>query len=447
MQLLTQKDELPDFEASVAYIKQLRKSLAVDVLRQAKKNNRVLVQPRCGVGGHKEMTTLLRALDEEGRADFLTLTIDSYTRLKRFETAERLLADSPSQLNGYPLLAHGWQAGRQLNEAFVKPLQIRHGSPDAGELFDHSLASGFSSFEGGGIGYNIPYCKNVPLETSLRSWQSIDAKCGALQKIGITIDREFFGSLSGVLVPPSISLTMIFLEAILASREGCRCLSLAIPQNGSIVQDVAALRAIPRLARMYLPDEADVFPVLHQFMGVFPRDGGASRQLIFLGGMAARIGGATKTITKTTQESIGIPDGPANVDGLHTTLAAHKPQFSALAVQDTKVEEEAYWLERETRELLDPVLHEPDLIPAIVRAFQNGSLDIPFPANREAHGSVIPVRDETIAVRYARFGQLPFSEKVKMRNERSLKRQGETQTISYLEILSSILYFADQRMN
>jgi glutamate mutase epsilon subunit len=30
------------------------------------------------------------------------------------------------------------------------------------------LASGFTSYEGGGISYNIPYAKKVPLERSIR---------------------------------------------------------------------------------------------------------------------------------------------------------------------------------------------------------------------------------------------------------------------------------------
>jgi len=436
-------EELPNLEESAAYIQQLRKPRAVDVLRRAKADGQVLLQPRSGVGSQAGMMDLLRHLNDDGTAAFLTLTIDSYTRLKQFGTAKRLLRDSPSHLNGYPLIAHGWEVGRETNEAFEKPLQVRHGSPDARVLFDYSLASGFTSFEGGGIGYNLPYCKSVPLMTSLRDWQEIDAKCGQLETLGISIDREFFGSLSGVLVPPSISLAMIFLEAVLAAREGCRCLSLAVPQNGAIVQDVAALKVIRRLARLYLPDEVDVFPVLHQFMGVFPKDPIASSQMIFLGGLTARMGGATKTITKTIQESIGIPDKLSNQAGLRTTLFAQAPQYAPLSVFGDELEEEMFWLERETRELIDPILQKPDLIPAIVQAFKQGRLDIPFPASTQARGAIMPMRDDSIAVRYARFGQLPFSDAVKVRNNSKLPDQGGRKSVSYRQILDSILYFSD----
>jgi methylaspartate mutase epsilon subunit len=66
---------------------------------------------------------------------------------------------------------------------------------------------------------------------------------------------------------------MAMLEALLAWESGVRCLSIAVCQTGHMVQDVAMLRAIPRLAQRYLPDAAEfVFPVFHQFMGAFPSD-------------------------------------------------------------------------------------------------------------------------------------------------------------------------------
>ncbi|MGB3313541.1 MAG: hypothetical protein WBB85_03940, partial [Albidovulum sp.] len=436
---------MPDPEEVAAYHARSPKPLMCDVLQRAKEDGRTLIQPRCGVGGQSEMIALLRHLDTEGHADLLTLTIDSHTRLTHFDRAAWLLAESPDQLNGYPLVAHGWEAARALNEQFGKPIQIRHGSPDARTLFNVSLCAGFSSFEGGGISYNLPYCKDIPLSSSLRAWQEIDTVCGQLGQMSAPIDREFFGSLSGVLVPPSISLAVIFLEAALAAQAGCTCLSLAIPQNGSVIQDTAALRCIPRLARLYLPDEAQVFPVLHQFMGVFPKEFETAEQMIFLGGLTARLGGATKTITKTTQEAQGIPDASVNAAGLRTTRVAFEPQFGQFTVPEDRLQEEMYWIERETRELLDPIMAERDLIGAIVRAFREGRLDIPFPSNRDAWGATLPVRDQHIAVRFAKFGNLPFSEAVRKRNDACLSRR-EVGDVSYLDVIDSIFCFADQKI-
>lgn len=159
--------ELPPLADSLHYISQLGKPTVAETLSDARQAGRVAIQPRCGVGGHDAMLTLLRDLEDGASPDILTITIDSHTRLKRFTQARRTLESSPADLNGYPLVTHGWQRGRQLNEAVRAGLEVRHGSPDPRVLFDVSIASGITSFEGGGISYNLPYSKDVPLAESL----------------------------------------------------------------------------------------------------------------------------------------------------------------------------------------------------------------------------------------------------------------------------------------
>jgi methylaspartate mutase epsilon subunit len=432
---------LPNVRDIVSYISELNKPSMVDCLAEADRAGVVLIQPRSGVASQERMIELLDVLSAPGTADCLTLTIDSHTRLLHFETAARLLREAPEQLNGYPLVAHGYLAVRQLNERFDKPIQVRHGSPDGRRLFAESLAGGIQSYEGGGISYNLPYCRDVTLRDSLTAWQEVDRACGELEAMDVTIDREFFGSLSAVLMPPAIALSVIFLEAILAAREGCRCLSLAYPQTGNLIQDVAALRTIKVLAGRYLPHNVCVYPVLHQFMGVFPQNTEKAEALIFFGGLTARIGGATKVISKTSQEAFGIPDAEINAAGIRRTRLSFEKYLSVVGVDSRLVEEECYWIERETSELLDPVLSEKDLITSVVEAFHAGRLDIPFPSNREAKGQVMPIRDQDIAIRMASIGNLPFSREVKQRNVDKCAL-GFATTSMYERVRDSILYFA-----
>ncbi|MFP1463438.1 hypothetical protein ACLB1E_28530 [Escherichia coli] len=61
------------------------------------------------------------------------------------------------------------------------------------------MASGFTSYEGGGISYNIPYAKRVTLEKSIRDWQYCDRLMGMYEEHGIRINREPFGPLTGTL--------------------------------------------------------------------------------------------------------------------------------------------------------------------------------------------------------------------------------------------------------
>ena len=101
-------------------------------------------------------------------------------------------------------------------EALKKPVQVRHGTPDARLLGEITLAAGFSAYEGGGISYNIPYAKKVSLESSLRHWQYCDRLVGRYEEHGVRINREPFGPLSGTLVPPFVSHSVAIIEGLLA---------------------------------------------------------------------------------------------------------------------------------------------------------------------------------------------------------------------------------------
>ncbi|MDO0914714.1 methylaspartate mutase [Streptomyces sp. DT2A-34] len=412
---------LPTLAESAAYIGALGKPTAADVLEACRASGRVAIQPRCGVGGHAEMMHLLTTLEAEARPDILTLTIDSHTRLKRFEEALRTLNLRPADLNGYPLVAHGWRRGRELNESVAAPLEIRHGSPDARRLFDVSVASGITSFEGGGISYNLPYSKAVPLTESLAAWQDVDRRCGELAEHGVIIDRELFGTLTAVLVPPSISLAISVIEAVLAARAGVRCVSVAYPQGGHLAQDIAALRCIPVLAERYLPAGVQVHAVLHEFMGVFPRQRGNAEDLILYGALVARLGGASKLITKTYQEAYGIPDTGANVAGLRLADRANSPLLGFLTVDEASIADEREWILAEVADLVEPLIERADLIEAVAEAFDRGRLDIPFSASRHARSDIIPRRDAEGAIRYLSAGSLPFSAANRRRNEELLQ--------------------------
>jgi methylaspartate mutase epsilon subunit len=431
---------LPSWPEVMSWLRAPDRRHAVDVLRAAR---RPFVQPRCGVGDHDQMLALLGTLNEAAPG-LLSVTIDSHTRIGHFDTAARVLRERPADLNGYPLPAHGWARGRELAASVDVPLEVRHGSPEARDLFGYTLAAGITSFEGGGIGYNLPYCKDVPLRDSLESWREIDAACGQLSADGVIVDREFFGTLTGVLMPPSISLACALLEARLAADAGVRCLSIAYPQAGEIYQDVAALRAITMLARRYLPADAEVYPVLHEFMGVFPACPSCAEALILLGGLTARLGGATKVISKTVQEASGIPDPAVNARGIRTAQLGISPLLDFADLDEGRIDEECEWIRREVTELIDPVLEAGDPISRIVVAFACGALDVPFSASVHARSAIVPGRDGGGAVRFRDVAGLPFSAAVRRRNDHCL-RQAEPDGDLLRTLTAEINYFAAGR--
>ncbi|MCX4744046.1 methylaspartate mutase [Kitasatospora sp. NBC_01287] len=431
--------ELPPWDDILGHLA-ARPLPAVAVLRAAAGEGRPVVQPRCGVGGQREMLALLGELEPAGPG-ILSVTIDSHTRLRRFDTATELLRRRPADLNGYPLVSHGWQRGRELTEAVTVPLEVRHGSPDGRDLFAVALAAGITSYEGGGIGYNLPYSKDVPLARSLRAWQQVDALCGVLATAGVVIDRELFGTLTAVLMPPSISLAVTVLEAVAAAREGVRCLSVAYPQGGELHQDVAALRAVRTLAARYLDPAVEVFPVLHEFMGVFPRTPEYANLLILQGGLLARLGGAAKVVSKTGQEAYGIPDAAANAAGIRAAALGASELLDFVRIDESRVAEEQHWIEREVAELVEPVLAHGELLPAIEAAFAAGRLDIPFSASIHARSQVVPRRDRTGAIRYADRGALPFSRPVLARHAALLREVDGDRPRSLIEAATADIHY------
>src|SRR5699024_9073615 len=128
-------------------------------------------------------------------------------------------------------------------ESVELPLQARHGTPDSRLLAEIIHAGGWTSNEGGGISYNIPYAKSVSLEKTLLDWQYCDRLAGMYEEMGVEINREPFGPLTGTLVPPSMSNAVAIIEGLLAAEQGVKSLTLGYGQCGNLVQDVAAIKA------------------------------------------------------------------------------------------------------------------------------------------------------------------------------------------------------------
>ena len=178
-------------------------------LEQARKDKVTLIQPRAGVPLIDKHIELMQFLEKEGDADLLPTTIDSYTRHNLYNDCqkgiEESIAHGKAMLNGFPAVNHGVMNCRKVTESVGVPMQIRHGTPDARLLTEIAYAGGFTSYEGGGISYNVPYAKDRTLEETIRYWKYTDRLTGLHEEAGVQIDREPYGPLTGTLVPPCIS--------------------------------------------------------------------------------------------------------------------------------------------------------------------------------------------------------------------------------------------------
>ena len=346
-----------DLEEAVAYHKAMPKSrLFSQKLAEAKNAGKTLVQPRAGVPVVEEHIKLLQYLEQHGEADLLPSTIDSYTRQNRYTEAENGIAESirlgRAMMNGFPAVNHGVAKCRQVIESVNVPVQVRHGTPDARLLTEITFAGGFTSYEGGGISYNLPYCKNVPMERTIRDWQYVDRLTGLYEEMGVTINREPYGPLTGTLVPPCISHAAAIIEALLAAEQGVKNITVGYGQCGNLRQDVAAIRTLEELTDEYLHkygyDDVVVTTVLHQWMGGFPADEAKAFGVISTGSLIAALSKATKVIVKTPHEAVGIPTMEANAEGLRCTKQVVNMMADQVLHSD-KVELEKEIIRQETR--------------------------------------------------------------------------------------------------
>ena len=391
-------------------------------LLKAKQEKTTLVQPRAGVPVVERHIELLQHLQDKGEADLLPTTIDSYTRQNRYKEAENGINESlrldRAMLNGFPAVNHGVQKCRQVIESVHVPVQVRHGTPDARLLAEVAYAGGFTSYEGGGISYNLPYCKNIPMERTIRDWQYVDRLTGLYEEMGVSINREPYGPLTGTLVPPCISHAAAVIEALLAAEQGVKNITVGYGQCGNLVQDIAAIQTLEELTDEYLQkygyNDVVVTTVLHQWMGGFPADEAKAFGVISMGSMIAALSKATKVIVKTPHEAVGIPTMEANAEGLRCT----KQVVNMLRDQTyvgKDLEDEKEIIRLETRAIIDKCfeLGNGDIAVGVCRGVESGALDVPFAPCRFNAGLMLPARDNNGAVRILNFGNLPFSQELK----------------------------------
>ncbi len=419
-------------------------------LHEAIDKNITLIQPRAGVALPEEHTALLQFLETEGEADLLPTTVDSYTRLNRYKEAETGIAKSRetgrSMLNGFPIVNYGVDICRQVTSSLKKPVQVRHGTPDARLLTEISVAGGFTSYEGGGISYNIPYSKAHSLEKTIAHWQYTDRLIGMYEEAGISINREPFGPLTGTLIPPSISNSVAVIESLLAATQGVKDITVGYGQCGNLIQDVAAINALNTVTREYLDKfgfaDVRISTVFHQWMGGFPQDEAKAFGVISWGAAAAVLAKATKVIVKTPHEAMGVPTKEANAAGLRAT----KQVVSMLKDQDFRhipaVIAETDIIIREMHCILDKVeeLGKGDYAVGSIAAFEAGVIDIPFAPSRYNAGKVLPARDNSGAVRFLDYGNLPFTPDLIDFHKQKLEERGksEKRQVSFQMVIDDV---------
>jgi methylaspartate mutase epsilon subunit len=415
-----------------------------------------LVQPRSGVALIDQQIELFQAFKRAG-AHVLSYQVDSLTRNNNYAEAELAIKESRatkiSALNGFPVINHGVAGLRRIISEVGVPLQTRHSTRDPRLLAEISYAGGATAYEGGAICYNIPYYKDYPLDESVRAWQYVDRLTGIYyERFGIALDREFFGTLTATLIPPSIAIACNIIESILAIRQGVRRLSLGYAEQGNRIQDIAAIRMMKEMSeetvRRLGYKDVEISTVFHQYMAAFPATVQRAEELIYQSAVTMGLSRATRMLVKTPVEAIKIPTLQDNVHAIGLAsrgLADH----SRVTVNEMRIAEECELIRRETQSILDSVLlcGNGSFAAGVVSAFRKGYLDIPFSPSIYNRNEVLTARDTSGAVRFLSCGQLQFDRELREFHELKMaeRRHAEglhSQQQNYLLIEKDVLQIA-----
>jgi methylaspartate mutase epsilon subunit len=405
------------------------------VVRKAKEEGRTLVQPRGGVALIDDHIKLLQCLQDEGGADLLPTTTDTYTRNMKFPEAQRGIEESikagRSMLNGLPVVNHGPKQVRRIVEAVDRPIMTLSGTPFPRLTSEITIAAGFTGYLGAGISYPCSYIKSMTLDEGIKNYQYLDRLCSYYAEHGVLIHREQPGFLTGTLIPPGIGVAVGVLEVLLAAAQGLRHYSVGLTQNLDIVQDVAALRVYEEVCQHYLQqagiDDMFISVATHQWMQAFPPHEAEAFSVIVMGAIIAVLGGATQVITKTSHEAIGIPTMEANAVGARATRKAINMMRQRRLPLDEEVKDEMAMIKKEAMAIVDKALElgDGDVAVGAVRGFAAGTIDIPWAPNIHTAGDVIPIRDGKGAIRYLRTGNLPFNKEILEYNESKIREREE----------------------
>lgn len=431
-------------------------SFALAQERTKRENGAILVQPRAGVALPHEQIRLFDAFRRIG-VKTLSYQVDSLTRNNNYVLAEEVIRDArfsaQSNLNGFPVVNHGVGTLQRIISEVPVPMQVRHSTRDPRLLAEISFAGGVTAFEGGGICYNIPYYKTYPLEESIRSYQYVDRLAGIYHEdYGIVIDREYFGVLTGTLVPPCLAIVSCILEAILAAQQGVKSVSLGYAEQGNRVQDIAAIRMMSKMASEILAnmgyEDISVYTVFNQFMAAFPSLPHLAQDLIYNSAITAALSGATRVMVKTPVEAYKIPSLMDNLEGINLVFDAVR-KASRESINEDAIEAECTIIRNEVDAIIESVIQcgNGNIIRGIVRGFELGFIDIPFSPSIYNAGQVITARDCDGAVRFISTGNLQFGSDLKAFHaskiaERRRKERIQREELSYQLVEMDVLQVA-----
>ena len=412
-----------DIEEAVVYHKGFppEKNI-VRKLRRAKANNEIFASTGMGKSTVEEHIALLQFVEEEGEADVLSMSVDSFTRYNRYEEVQKHMEESAktgkSKLNGVPIVNIGVSGVRRIEESVISPVCLRGGTPD-GRMLSEILFAGGCSFYTPDLGMDFwQHSAKTPYDYVVETHQYIGRLMGLYEERGVPMLPNIQG-FYGAGIPPSLQSSSLVVSAMLLAEQGVKNISIKCVGHGNLIQDVASSTARESVLRYYLDKfgfkDIEIFKELSFSLMAYPPELAQSLAVMFMNTVMARLIRATISDVRTMAEAKAIPTKENTADTYKIAkMMQNFLQNQKIEVDQKELQPQIEMEEKEIKAIVDKVLEfgDGDILIGASKAIDAGVLDNPFAANRAAAGKVLGVKDSEGAIRYYETGNLPFSKEI-----------------------------------
>jgi methylaspartate mutase epsilon subunit len=419
-------------------------------LEEAKEKGAIYPTSGMGHPTAQQQAELLRYVQDNGPADLLAVSVDSATRVHKFEMVERALKEGEKSgkalLNGFAAVNVGVAGNRMVTDSVDVPIQARFGTADSRLIHEILFAGGVSCSSGGLLNF-FNYTGRVSLEEVIRNLQYVWRLEGYYQGKGVPFCDTAY-PMAVTLLPPSLFAAGQILQIMLMAEQGIQYFLLNASSNGNLIQDVAAGRVIPKLAREYLDKYGYTdakTPFLETlFRGRMPADPTRAFAHICMSCLIANLCRAQVVHIRNIAEAKAIP----TKEEIALSYRCANTMINLLSNQpielDKKaVEEEAEMEEKEVRAIVDRVmdLADGDVAIGIVRAVASGVLDCSYASHPGVANKVMGVRDAEGAIRWLDYGNLPFTDEIAEFHQQKIAERSRKQgkEVGYEEVVNELM--------
>jgi len=425
-----------DLDEAVEYQRGLSESRNFGkVVEKLEHEGRTVVFTRAGTPIQEDEIELNKALVESG-SPLIPVTTDSYTRLCRFDKAERALQDSvrtgKPMLNGYPIVNHGVRKTRQMTESCEAAYDPRFANVDGRLIAEIAFASGMTGVLADPFMTFGNYEKTATLAQCIENYQYIHRLAGYYAENGAIITVDLDSWLSHGPFPSSVSIAALVGASLIAAEQGVKSIVPSFQFEGNLFQDIAGARLTRRLVNEYLDKlgyEDVVVPGLFVAQSpIFPcpQDMAYSFSYLTYTAMVAALAEAATVTVKTIDEAAGIPSKETHtVSYRAANWMLNVVRKQGIKLKDEQLELEEKIAEMEVTAILSKVLElgNGDVVVGFIKAVERGIVDSPMSGNIHVKSQVLGIRDKQGAVRYLDFGNLPIPKEAKTFHQEKVRER------------------------